>query len=153
GRVPGAHGFGLRSHPGDVAQGCRANKISRDHESLERDMLGMSGARGRLHRLGARVSTATLFLAGLCVVCPILTTNAAHAAAAFTAKGPVGWDTLRHLDQFATVPQGVQTKQFSSFNRTGGNNDQGNCLRTISLSGCVMAETRGAGEIDSIWLT
>lgn len=79
--------------------------------------------------------------------------RSASAAAAFTAKGPVGWDTLRHLDAFDTVPQGVQVKQFSSFDRAQDDNDQGNCLRPIGAGGCVMAETRGAGEIDSIWLT
>ena len=80
---------------------------------------------------------------------------AAHAAAStsFTAKGPVGWDTLRHLDAFDTLPAGVQTKQFSSFDRAQKNKDNNNCLRTIGSGGCVVAETTGAGEIDNIWFT
>ncbi|MCP2342108.1 DUF2961 domain-containing protein [Actinomadura rupiterrae] len=76
----------------------------------------------------------------------------AHADG-FSAKGPVGWDTLRHLEQFATLPQGVQTRQFSSFDRAQNNNDYNHCLRHIDITGCVMAEADGPGEIDAIWLT
>ena len=79
--------------------------------------------------------------------------TAAPKAVTTTAKGPVGWDTLRHLDEFASLPQGVQVKQFSSFDRAQHNVDQDNCLRTIGSGGCVMAETTGPGEIDQIWLT
>lgn len=84
---------------------------------------------------------------------PIVAQPSPSATPAFTAKGPVGWDTLRHLDSFDKVPQGVQTKEFSSFDRAQQNNDQGNCLRAVGAGGCVMAETQGAGEIDSIWMT
>src|SRR5882757_9642402 len=69
------------------------------------------------------------------------------------SNGPVGWDTYRHLDRLAEVPRGVQTKQVSSFDRTGGNGDFARCLRTTSDGSCVLAETSGAGEIDSIWET
>jgi hypothetical protein len=83
--------------------------------------------------------------------------GAARAAvtphAVFTAKGPVGWDTLRNLQAFDTIPQGVQTHQFSSTDPAQNNNDQGHCLRSIGSGGCVMAEATGAGEIDSIWMT
>ncbi|AKU17093.1 glycoside hydrolase family 172 protein [Luteipulveratus mongoliensis] len=71
-------------------------------------------------------------------------------------KGPVGWDTYRHLDQIGTQTAGVETKQFSSFDRAGGNDDgfEGtySCLRTAT-DGCVIAERAGAGEVDSIWFT
>ncbi|MFI6940588.1 glycoside hydrolase family 172 protein [Streptomyces sp. NPDC050418] len=79
------------------------------------------------------------------------------AAPAADAKGPVGWDTYRQLDRFAGLPDGVQTKQFSSFDRTGGNNHDGfdgrySCLRE-SAAGCVIAEAEGAGEIGALWFT
>lgn len=71
-------------------------------------------------------------------------------------KGPIGWDTYRHLDQVDAITTGVQTQQFSSFDRTGGNDDgfagTYSCLRT-ETDGCVIAEHSGAGEIDSIWFT
>ncbi|HEY2674211.1 MAG TPA: DUF2961 domain-containing protein [Rugosimonospora sp.] len=68
-------------------------------------------------------------------------------------KGPVGWDIYRHLDQLAQIPAGVTTKQFSSFDRTGGNGDFNRCLRTMTGGGCVLAEADGAGEIDNVWST
>jgi hypothetical protein len=104
---------------------------------------------------GLRKGLAWLLAAGLAVLAAGTATAPAASAATpvFTAKGPVGWDTLRHLDAFDSVPRGVQLKQFSSFDRNQANGDQHNCLRTIGTSGCVMAETTGAGEIDQIWLT
>ena len=77
----------------------------------------------------------------------------ASSPAATPDKGPVGWDTLRHLDQFDTLPQGVRTKQFASTDPAHRNNDHNHCVRTIGTSGCVMAEVTGPGEIDSIWMT
>lgn len=74
-----------------------------------------------------------------------------HDAAA--AKGPVGWDIYRHLDRLAQIPVGVQTKQFSSFDRSGGNGDFRHCLRSGPSGSCVLAEHAGAGEIASIWAT
>ncbi|MFK8907358.1 glycoside hydrolase family 172 protein [Streptomyces sp. YS-3] len=73
------------------------------------------------------------------------------------AKGPVGWDSLRRLDRLPDLPSGVRTLQFSSFDRTGGNAQDGffgtySCLRT-GAEGCVIAEHRGAGEIGTIWFT
>lgn len=71
-------------------------------------------------------------------------------------KGPIGWDTYRQLDRVDEITTGVQTHQFSSFDRAGGNDDgfagTYSCLRTIA-EGCVIAERTGAGEIDSIWFT
>ena len=73
-----------------------------------------------------------------------------------TGKGPVGWDVYRQLDRLAEIPTGVDTHQFSSFDRGGGNDDgfvgTYSCLRT-GADGCVIAEHDGAGEIESIWFT
>ncbi|MGB3437154.1 MAG: glycoside hydrolase family 172 protein [Actinophytocola sp.] len=73
-----------------------------------------------------------------------------------TGKGPVGWQTYRDLTAAAQLRPDSQVRQFSSFDRTGGNNDGFNntysCLRH-SGDGCVIAERRGAGEIDSMWFT
>ena len=74
-----------------------------------------------------------------------------------SAKGPVGWDTYRQLDRLSDLPAGVHTKQFSSYDRTGGNAHDGfdgkySCLRTTA-AGCVIAEQAGAGEIGAIWFT
>jgi hypothetical protein len=50
----------------------------------------------------------------------------------------------------------VETRQFSGYDRTGGNNDgfngQYSCLRQ-SADGCVIAERQGPGEVQSIWFT
>ncbi len=73
-------------------------------------------------------------------------------AAAVTAKGTVGWDTYRRLDQLPMLSTGVQTQQFSSFDRSGGNGDFSHCLAQTG-EGCVIAQRSGAGEIDSIWFT
>ncbi len=71
-------------------------------------------------------------------------------------KGPIGYDVYRQLDRLPELTRGVQTLQFSGFDRTGGNNDgfEGtySCLRQ-DASGCVLAEAAGAGEIQSIWFT
>jgi len=71
-------------------------------------------------------------------------------------KGPVGWETYRHLDRLTQITPGAKTLQFSSYDRKGGNNDgfEGtySCIRETS-AGCVIAEATGAGEIQSIWFT
>lgn len=71
-------------------------------------------------------------------------------------KGPVGYEHYRRLDALAGLPGGVQTLQFSSFDRAGGNDDgfsgKFSCLRPAP-DGCVLAERQGAGEIASIWFT
>ncbi|TDE56974.1 DUF2961 domain-containing protein [Nonomuraea mesophila] len=73
-----------------------------------------------------------------------------------TGKGPVGWEIYRRLDRLPELTTGVQTKQFSSFDRTADNNDgfEGtySCLST-SESGCVIAEHTGAGEVQALWFT
>ncbi|MFI7129332.1 glycoside hydrolase family 172 protein [Nonomuraea sp. NPDC050153] len=77
-------------------------------------------------------------------------------AHAVNDKGPVGWDVYRRLDRLAELPVGVQTKQFSSFDRAGDNDDgfggRYSCLST-SPTGCVIAEHTGAGEVGAIWFT
>lgn len=72
----------------------------------------------------------------------------------------VGWDTYRRLDRLPYLSAGTQTLQVSSFDRSGGDfdistgnkNGSGGCLASGG-AGCVIAEDRGAGEIDSIWFT
>ena len=91
----------------------------------------------------------------------LLTAPEAHAEQRPTSQqpdyGPVGWDTYRQLDRVPELtPSGVRTYQFSSFDRTGGNDDgfdgTYSCLREDD-TGCVIAEDTGAGEVQSIWFT
>jgi hypothetical protein len=78
-------------------------------------------------------------------------------AAAGPTKGPVGWDTYRTLNGMERLRPGETVKQFSSFDRTGGNDDGFNgtysCLRNESNGACVVAEAHTAGEISSMWFT
>ncbi len=72
----------------------------------------------------------------------------------------VGWDTYRQLDRLPYLNADQQALQVSSFDRSGGNfdlstgnkNGSGGCL-AFGGAGCVIAEDRGAGEIESIWFT
>jgi hypothetical protein len=72
----------------------------------------------------------------------------------------VGWDTYRRLDRLPYLNADTQTLQLSSFDRSGGDfdistgnrNGSGGCLAPGG-AGCIIAEDRGAGEVDSIWLT
>jgi hypothetical protein len=98
----------------------------------------------------------------------LLVTAGAAVAAAAPAEGvsgargerTVGWDTYRHLDRLPYLNADTQSLQLSSFDRSGGNydistgnkNGTGGCLASGG-AGCVVAEDRGAGEIDSIWFT
>ncbi|MFL6071884.1 MAG: glycoside hydrolase family 172 protein [Mycobacteriales bacterium] len=79
-----------------------------------------------------------------------------HARPAPAPVGPVGWDLYRHPERLPELSTGVKTRQFSSFDRSGGNDDgfSGNssCLRRTATS-CVIAEHSGPGELDSIWFT
>jgi len=90
---------------------------------------------------------------------PVALAAAAPPAAdstAETGKGPVGWQTYRDLGAMAQLRPDAQVRQFSSYDRTGGNNDGFNntysCLRHTD-AGCVIAERAGAGEIESMWFT
>lgn len=68
-----------------------------------------------------------------------------------------GWDTYRHLDRAAELPLGVATRQFSSFDRTEGNDDgfsgAYSCLDTSTTSGCLIAEHHGPGEVEDMFFT
>ncbi|MGH3559013.1 MAG: glycoside hydrolase family 172 protein [Mycobacterium sp.] len=72
----------------------------------------------------------------------------------------VGWDTYRRLDRLPYLSTDTQSLQVSSFERSGGDfdistgnkNGTGGCLASGG-AGCVIAEDRGAGEVDSIWFT
>jgi hypothetical protein len=83
--------------------------------------------------------------------------ESSHATpSAVTERGPVGWDVYRRLDLLPMLRSGVRTRQFSSYDRSGGNDDGNNgtysCLRR-GPDGCVIAEHDGPGEVDSIWFT
>ena len=77
-----------------------------------------------------------------------------------TSERTVGWDTYRRLDRLPYLAPDTETLQVSSFDRSGGNfdissgndNGSGGCLASGGV-GCVIAEDRGAGEVDSIWFT
>jgi hypothetical protein len=92
----------------------------------------------------------------------VVAASAAPAEPVITGLGEktVGWDTYRHLDRLPYLSADTQALQLSSFDRSGGNfdistgnkNGSGGCL-AFGGAGCVIAEDRGAGEIDSIWFT
>ncbi|WP_246222443.1 glycoside hydrolase family 172 protein [Phytoactinopolyspora limicola] len=73
------------------------------------------------------------------------------------SKGPVGWDVYRQLDRLPELTTGVDTRQFSSFDRTGGNDDgffgTYSCLDIDNEGRCVIADHSGPGEVQSIWST
>ncbi|MBQ0904127.1 DUF2961 domain-containing protein [Micromonospora sp. U21] len=100
-----------------------------------------------------RAAFTAALLAGTALVGPA---GPASAAPTPSDNGPTGWDVYRRLDRLAELPDGPRAYQFSSFDRSGGNDDgfsgQYSCLRT-GADGCVLAEATGAGEIDSIWFT
>src|SRR6201993_401062 len=106
----------------------------------------------------------------LCALFALLLSGIAGVAAAGTARAEpviaglgetvVGWDTYRRLDRLPYLSADTQTLQVSSFDRSGGDfdistgnrNGTGGCLASGG-AGCVIAEDRGAGEVDSIWFT
>jgi hypothetical protein len=71
-------------------------------------------------------------------------------------NGPIGWDVYRRLSDLPRIPRGVHAAEFSSYDRSGGNDDgfsgAYSCLH-LDADGCVIAEHNGPGEIDSIWFT
>ena len=98
-------------------------------------------------RLGAVLIVAASALSG----------SAAMAEPSASApKGPIGWDSYRHPERMSEIGSGNHTRQYSSFDRAGSNDDgfdgTYSCLRDAD-DGCVIAERSGAGEIDSIWFT
>ncbi|MFI7160789.1 DUF2961 domain-containing protein [Micromonospora chalcea] len=86
---------------------------------------------------------------------PAATSASAPAPAVADDKGPIGWDAYRRLDRLPELAAGTRTHQFSSFGRDGSNDDgfvgTWSCLR--QSGGCVIAEARGPGEVQSIWFT
>lgn len=78
----------------------------------------------------------------------------AAATRSQNANGPVGWNIYRHLDLLPEVPAHVQEREFSSYDRTGGNDD-GYPYACVSVAsdGCLIAQASGPGEVDSIWFT
>lgn len=124
----------------------------KDGSERERPVPG----RRRSRRLGACLGVASLAAAGLVADAGFAPERALGQPPAAARKGPTGWDTYRNLDGLAQLRGSEQSRQFSSFDRTGGNNDgfQGtySCLRTTD-QGCVIAEHSGPGEISSIWST
>jgi len=106
----------------------------------------------------------------LSAMCALLLLGIAGLTAAGTARAEplstgsgeraVGWDTYRRLDRLPYLSADTQTLQVSSFDRSGGDfdistgnqNGSGGCLASGG-AGCVIAEDRGAGEVDSIWFT
>ncbi|MER7077074.1 Protein of unknown function [Saccharopolyspora kobensis] len=109
---------------------------------------------GRARRLGAYLGVAAI--AAAVVVVDGTGSGQAQAPAPAPTKGPVGWDTYRDLDAMSQSRGAEQSLQFSSYDRTGGNDDgfEGtySCLRTTER-GCVIGEHDGPGEITSIWST
>ena len=101
----------------------------------------------------ARARTRAAVLAGALA----LAAPTASSAAPTDPTGPVGWDTLRRVDLLPLFRVGVSTRQFSSYDRRGSNDDglRGtySCLRHTAAEGCVIAEHAGPGEVDSIWFT
>lgn len=68
----------------------------------------------------------------------------------------VGWEAYRSYDM-ARFRDGEVTRQFSSYDRTGNNDDGGDgrysCLRIDAEGWCVIAEADGPGQVSSIWFT
>ena len=71
-------------------------------------------------------------------------------------NGPMGYDVHRRVHELPLLPTGSHTRQTSSWDRSGGNDDgfsgRSSCLR-LDTDGCVVAEARGAGQVESIWST
>jgi hypothetical protein len=105
-------------------------------------------------RFGTLLASTTISALVL-TLAPTAATAAPQTASAVD-KGPIGWQVYRDIGQLARMRPGAVSRQFSSFDRTGGNNDgfEGtySCLRTTA-TGCVLAERTGPGQIDSMWFT
>jgi hypothetical protein len=86
----------------------------------------------------------------------VLCWSAGADAHAESGKGPVGWDVYRRLDLLPMLRVGDRTRQYSSYDRSGGNDDGRNgtysCLRRVA-DGCLIAERDGPGQVESIWFT
>ena len=87
---------------------------------------------------------------------PVPAPRGAGALAVADDKGPVGWDIYRRLDRLPYLAAGSRTGSSPASPATARNDDgfggTYSCLRT-GAAGCVIAEDRGAGEVQSIWFT
>jgi hypothetical protein len=111
--------------------------------------------------VAARALSA-LFALLLLGIAGVAAASTARAEPLITGLGEraIGWDTYRRLDRLPYLSADTQTLQVSSFDRSGGDfdistgnqNGSGGCLASGG-AGCVIAEDRGAGEVDSIWFT
>jgi Protein of unknown function (DUF2961) len=107
-------------------------------------------------------SLPAMFALLLLAIAGVAAAGNASAEPASTEFGEraVGWDTYRRLDRLPYLRADTQSLQVSSFDRSGGDfdlstgnqNGSGGCLASGG-AGCVIAEDRGAGEVDSIWFT
>ena len=130
---------------------------------------GPDGARPDQHRCPTAANPSLAARALPAIVALLLLATASIAAAGAAPAEPVvhgigeravGWDTYRRLDRLPYLSADTETLQVSSFDRTGGDfdittgnqNGSGGCLASGGV-GCVIADDRGAGEIDSIWFT
>jgi hypothetical protein len=68
---------------------------------------------------------------------------------------PLKVDIYRDLADFGSIAylKEGRCKQFSSYDRDGGNDDYYNFLRVEPDGTCVLAEMRGPGCISAIWMT
>ena len=98
------------------------------------------------NRLLALLSVATL------IMLTIVSSPASAATAPNAVSGSTSLDSYRELDQLPYLDSGAQTREFSSFDRSGGNNDFDNPLGD-NADGSILAEHDGPGEIDQIWTT
>src|SRR3954454_8948040 len=97
----------------------------------------------------------TLLLAAARIAC-VAVLLAACAAPASAARGPVGWDVLRRIDQLPLLRTGVHARLASSYDRRGGNQDgfrgTWSCRQRVG-GRCLLAAHSGPGEVDSLWFT
>src|SRR3984893_5728499 len=115
----------------------------------------------------ASVANRSWAVRALSATCALVLLGIASASAAPAepvvhgiGERAVGWDTYRRLDRLPYLSADTEPLQGSSFDRTAGGfdittgnqNGSGGCLASGGV-GCVIAEDRGAGEIDSIWFT
>jgi Protein of unknown function (DUF2961) len=98
----------------------------------------------------------TRYLFALVVLFALPASSAGSEAGADTRTGPVGWDVYRRLDRLPMLRTEERTRQFSSYDRSGQNDDgffgTYSCLRRVP-EGCVIAERDGPGQVESIWFT
>ena len=105
---------------------------------------------------------SAMFALLLLGIAGVAAAGSAHAEPIITGldERAVGWDTYRRLDRLPYLSADTRTVQVSSFERSGGDfdistgnqNGSGGCLASGG-AGCVIAQDRGAGEVDSIWFT